>query len=359
MRIAGTWNPSEIDAARRKEALAALEAAVAAGYNHFDHADIYAHGGRVSSSAAISCAENPGLRERIIITTKVGIRWAKDGDAEAPHRYDFSATHIERSCEGSLRRLGIDTIDVYLLHRPDALMNPDEVVAAFTRLQERGKVRHFGVSNFTARQVALLQSRWHEPLVCNQIEVHPLRLEPFEDGTVDYLYEHSIAATSWSPIAGGRIGDPPTATSDAPARLFAALDTEGRRYGVSRTTVALAWLLRHPSVILPIVGSRRPERIREAVAGRPARAVARGVVSHLPCGAWQTVALIRARLQPLGENLQHARIGPPDRTSGRRACRWRTANRGRRRSGWQGCCDPPSGWRADCRAPACRGKGCA
>lgn len=265
MRIAGTWNPAEIDAQRKAEAFAALEAAVEAGYNHFDHADIYAHGACERLFGEFLRGQR-GLRERIIITTKVGIRWADEPEAGAPHRYDFSAAHIERSCEGSLERLGVDTIDVYLLHRPDVLMNPDEVAAAFERLRAAGKVRHFGVSNFTASQVSLLQSRLATPLVCNQIEVHPLRLAAIEDGTIDDLYERRMTVTSWSPIAGGRLGDPPTAASDAPARLLGAIDAEARSLGVSRTTVLLAWLLGHPAEILPIVGSRGPERVREAVA---------------------------------------------------------------------------------------------
>jgi predicted oxidoreductase len=265
MRIPGTWVPAEIDAERRRQALAALEAAVEAGYNHFDHADIYARGACEQIFGEFLKA-HPGLREKIIITTKVGIRWAGDPDASAPQRYDFSAQYIQRSCEGSLRRLGIETIDVYLLHRPDVLMNPDEVAAAFDRLHSQGKVRHFGVSNFTPSQTALLQSRLDRPLVCNQIEIHPLRLSPFEDGTLDDLLQRGITPTSWSPVAGGRLGDPPSPTSDAPARLLHVLDEEARRHGVSRTTILLAWLLAHPAGILPIIGSRQPSRIREAVA---------------------------------------------------------------------------------------------
>lgn len=264
MRIAGTWDPAEIDQRRRREAFAALEAAVEAGYNHFDHADIYAHG-HCETLFGEFLQSNRGLRDRILITTKLGIRWAGDPEPGAPHRYDFSAAHIERSCDGSLKRLGVDAIDLYLLHRPDLLMNPDEVAGAFERLRSQGKVRHFGVSNFTPSQVALLQSRLSTALVCNQIEAHPLRLEPFEDGTIEFLNERRITVTSWSPIAGGRVGDPPTPGSEAPARLLAALDAEARSYGVARTSIVMAWLLRHPAEILPIVGSRQSARISEAV----------------------------------------------------------------------------------------------
>ncbi len=266
MRIPGTWNPAEIDDVRRREAFAALDAAFEAGYNHFDHADIYAHGA-CESLFGEYLRSHQGLRERIIITTKLGIRWAGDGGPTAPHRYDFSAAWIESSCEGSLKRLGVDTIDVYLLHRPDFLMNPDEVAGAFDRLHTAGKVRHFGVSNFTPSQTALLQSCFRRPLVCNQIEVHPLRLAPFEDGTLDSLYHAGITPTSWSPIAGGRLGDKAKADDEATQRVLTALDAEAAAYGVSRMSFICAWLLKHPSCILPIVGSRQPARIRDAIAG--------------------------------------------------------------------------------------------
>lgn len=265
MRIPGVWDPAEITAERRREAFAALEAAVEAGYNHFDHADIYAHG-ECEAIFGEFLSANPGLRERIIITTKCGIRWAGDPDEHAPHRYDFSADWIASSCERSLQRLGIDTIDVYLLHRPDVLMHPEEIAAAFDRLHASGKVRHFGVSNFTPSQTALLQAALDRALLCNQIEIHPLRLSPFEDGTLDDLYQRRITPTSWSPVAGGRL------LIDLPddphlADIAAALDREAHHHGVSRAAILMAWLLKHPSGILPIVGTRNPERIRDAVAG--------------------------------------------------------------------------------------------
>lgn len=292
MRIPGTWDVSEIDDTRRREAHAALDAAVEAGYNHFDHADIYAHG-HCEQIFGDYLRANPGLRDQIMLTTKCGIRWAGDPATHdqapvAPHRYDFSAAWIESSCEGSLRRLGVDTIDVYLLHRPDVLMHPEEIAGAFDRLHASGKVRHFGVSNFTPSQTALLQTAHDRPLVCNQIEVHPLRLSPFEDGTLDDLYQRRITPTSWSPVAGGRL------FKDAPddrhhTALLAALDAEATAYGVSRAAVLMAWLLRHPSGILPIVGSRNPERIRDAVAGESL---------DLSREAWYRIYLA-ARGQPL------------------------------------------------------------
>lgn len=293
MRIAGTWNPAEIDAQHRREAFAAIEAALEAGYNHFDHADIYARGG-CEQLFGDYLKDNPGVRERILITTKCGIRWSGDSAADAPHRYDFSAAWIEQSCEGSLKRLGVDTLDLYLLHRPDALMDPDEVAGVFDKLHTAGKVRYFGVSNFSASQTALLASRLSQPLVCNQIEVHPLRLAPFEDGTLDALYAAKIVPTSWSPLAGGRLGDGAAQSSgtpgdDARLRLVELLDTEAKALGVSRAALICAWLLKHPANILPIIGSRKPQRIRDAVQ-------ADGV--ELSREAWYRI-YVAARGQPL------------------------------------------------------------
>lgn len=265
MRLPDTWDPAEVTEQREREAFAALEAAVEVGYTHFDNADIYCRGECERILGAFLKA-NPGLRERSIVTTKVGIRFARDTAPDAPHRHDFEPEYIIESCEGSLRRLGLETIDLYLLHRYDRLMDPDAVAGAFDKLHRAGKVRHFGVSNFSAGQMALLQSRLDQPLINNQVEVHPLRIEPFEDGTLDYCHQHRITPTSWSPIAGGRLGDPTSAKSDAPARLLNAIDREAAACGVGRVTLLLAWLLRHGSGMLPIVGSRQPERIKEAAA---------------------------------------------------------------------------------------------
>ena len=268
MRMHGTFSAAEVDDGRRREAFAALDAAVEAGYSHFDHADIYA-GGECERTFGMWLGRDASLRERVTITTKCGIRWAGDAEQSAPHRYDFSAEHIRWSCERSLERLGVDVIDVFLLHRPDVLMEPDEVAGVFDELRSAGKVRHFGASNFTASQVDLLQSRLDEPLVCNQIEVHPLRLSPFEDGTLDHHLRHGITPTSWSPVAGGRLfGEP---ADEHTGRVMAALDLEAEALGTTRFVVLLAWLMTHPSGILPIVGTRQPGRIRESAAAAELR----------------------------------------------------------------------------------------
>ncbi len=255
----------EHEAAGRRAILAAYEA----GYTHFDHADIYGNGlceevfGRV-------LREVSGMRERIVIGSKCGIRWQGDPTPSAPHRYDFSREHINWSCDQSLKRLGIEQLDLYMLHRPDFLADPEEIAAAFTQLKAQGKVREFGVSNFRPSLLAALQHACPMPLVCNQVEIHLGRLDCFEDGTLDQCLQNRVTPVSWSPLAGGMFGDggwPDDAHPRAHTlrELIGTLDHFARQYGVSRTVVTLAWLLKHPAGIVPIVGTANPDRIRDAV----------------------------------------------------------------------------------------------
>src|SRR5690606_35152130 len=154
----------------------AIRAAIDAGFTVFDHADIYC-GGVCEKIFGDALREAPGLRDRLILVTKCGIRRA-EGGAGAPYRYDFSADHIVASCEASLRRLGVETIDLFLLHRPDYLMDPAEVAEAFDGLRHSGKVREFGVSNFTPSRLAALQKACPMRLVAHQVELSLARLGP-------------------------------------------------------------------------------------------------------------------------------------------------------------------------------------
>ncbi len=267
-RLAGTWNPAEVTPERETQGRRAAITAYEAGYTLFDHADIYCNGvaERIFGQAL---REVPGMRQRILIATKCGIRWPGEPTAGAPHRYDFSAEHIRRSCEGSLKRMGIETIDLYQLHRPDFLMDPEEVAGAFADLKKSGKVRDFGVSNFRPSQVTALQKACPMPLVVHQVEISLLHLDCLNDGTLDQCLSEKMTPLAWSPLAGGMLG---AAVAAAPAGALAArvravvaeLDTVAQEMGASRVAVALAWLLRHPAKIVPIVGSTDPVRIRDA-----------------------------------------------------------------------------------------------
>ncbi len=260
MRIAGTWNPAEITEERRLNAHDCVIAAYEAGYTLFDHADIYCRGGCESLHGEV-LAKIPSMRSEILIATKCGIRF-KDDTAGSVNKYDFSYDHIIRSCEGSLKRLGIETIDIYQLHRPDVLMNSEEVARAFQRLHHEGKVRYFGVSNFFPSQLEVLQAALPHQLVVNQVEISLLKREPFFDGTLDQCLQKRITPLSWGPLAGGRLGN---ADDEAWKRLEPVVTEIAKAHGVGMAEVAIAWLLKHPSEIMPIVGSANPDRIRSLV----------------------------------------------------------------------------------------------
>lgn len=257
-------NPAEVTPDREAEGRRAVIAAYEAGYTLFDHADIYCAGvcEKVFGDAMRQVA---GMRDRVLIATKCGIILPAPG---VQHRYDFSRDHILRSCEQSLSRLGVETIDLYQLHRPDFLMDPAEVAGAFDTLRQQGKVREFGVSNFSPSFVTALQNACPFPLAVNQVEVHLAKLDCFHDGTIDQCLAQKITPLAWSPLGGGVLGDGGVVPASHPrAAVLSALqktmDEVAGRYGISRSVLAAAWLLKHPSGIIPIVGTINPDRIRE------------------------------------------------------------------------------------------------
>ncbi len=273
-RLAGTWDPVEVSADREAAGRNAVRAALEAGFNLFDHADIYCRGACERIFGQV-LRESPTLRDRLVIVSKCGIRG--EGDPEgAPYRYDFSREHIVASCEASLQRLGIETLDLYLLHRPDFLMNPAEVAGAFQSLRSAGKVREFGVSNFSPSQVAVLQKACDAPLVVNQVEFSLANLAPLADGTLDQCLVTGMTPMAWSPLAGGKLADGArrllaSQTAYQTDAINRALDEVAEGCGSNRTAVALAWLLKHPAGIVPVVGSTDPGRIAQAAAATEVR----------------------------------------------------------------------------------------
>ena len=267
-RIAGTWNPDEVTAGNRAAGRRAVIAAYEAGYTLFDNAAIYCLG-EAEQILGDVLKEIPEMRDRCVIATKCGIRRAGDPLPDAPGRYDFSAAEIIGSCERSLQRLGVDTIDLFMLHRPDYLADPEEIASAFARLKDAGKVRFFGVSNFRPTLVTALQAACPMPLVVHQVEISLAKLDAFTDGTLDQCLIERITPMAWSPLAAGLIGGGaqrllPAQKAYQPEKFLPALEAVAKQRGLSRIVVALAWLLKHPSKIQPIVGSVKPERIREA-----------------------------------------------------------------------------------------------
>ncbi len=243
-----------------QQRLSLLEQSLDLGITTIDHADIYGgYCGEAQFGEALALA--PHLRDRMEIVSKCGIKLVSpQRPSHQLQHYDTSKAHIIASAENSLSCLRTDYLDLLLIHRPDPLMDADEIAEAFRVLRDSGKVRHFGVSNFTPAQFDLLASRF--PLVTNQVELSALHLQPLHDGTLDQCQQHRIAPMIWSALGGGRLF---TGQDERCKRVHAALTAIAEAQGVSATTIAYAWILSHPSHPLVLTGSGRIAAIREAV----------------------------------------------------------------------------------------------
>ncbi|MEX2534512.1 MAG: aldo/keto reductase [Trueperaceae bacterium] len=245
-----------------------IRAALDEGANFFDHADIYG-GGRCEELFAEAIGMDEQVREQVILQSKCGI---------GQGMFDFSKEHILRSVDGILGRLRTDYLDVLLLHRPDTLMEPDEVAEAFDQLEREGKVRHFGVSNQHPRQIELLKKHVRQPLIANQLQLSITNTAMLDSGfnvnmaneaavdrdgyVLDYCRLHDITIQPWSPFQYGFF-EGVFLGSDRFPELNAQLEEVAGRHGVSSTTIALAWLLRHPARMQPVIGTTNVERLRE------------------------------------------------------------------------------------------------
>jgi predicted oxidoreductase len=246
------------------------------GINFFDHADVYGtpvHGCEQRFGDAITFS--PSEREQVIIQTKVGIR---DGS------FDFSKEHILEAVDGSLAALKLDYLDVVLLHRPDTLVEPEEVAAAFDILEKSGKVRNFGVSNQTPGQVELLKKFVKQPLAFNQVQLSithsPLIAAGIatnmagldqsidrDNGILDYSRLHDITLQAWSPFQKGFFDGVFIGDNENFPDLNVALDEIAAKYGVTPTGIAVAWITRHPANMQVVLGTTKPERVKESAAG--------------------------------------------------------------------------------------------
>ena len=258
--VAGLWRLNEwgLDTAAT---LRWIEQALDLGISSFDHADIYG-GYAVEAQFGEALARAPALRQRIQLVTKCGIKLAHP--ARPAHRinsYDSSRAHVVASVEQSLRALRTDRIDLLLIHRPDLLMDPDELADTFRHLLAAGKVLHFGVSNHSPGQLAMLRKR--HPLATQQIEFSPLQMKALADGTLEQCVDLGIRPMIWSPLGRGRLF---SGADEQVRRVHAELAEQGQAQGVSVATMAFAWILRHPSRPWPITGSGRLQALQEAVA---------------------------------------------------------------------------------------------
>ena len=240
-----------------------LEQALELGMTTIDQADIY---GDYQSETLLGEALQlaPSLRQKFQFVTKCGIKLiSAHRPSHAIQHYDTSRTHIIASAEQSLRAMQIEAIDVLLIHRPDPLMDADDIAEAFQALQQSGKVRHFGVSNFTPAQFELLSSRF--PLVTNQVELSLLHMSPLHDGTLDLCQRLRIAPMIWSALGGGRLLLPDDQQSGRGLAIKRELEVIAARYDVSASVIALSWILQHPSRPLVLTGSGRLQALQEAV----------------------------------------------------------------------------------------------
>ena len=259
-----------MEAKTDREAEALIRTALEHGANFFDHADIYG-GGRSEEIFARSIGMTPRLRESMFLQSKCGIRSGM---------FDFSKGHILSSVDGILKRLRTDYLDVLLLHRPDALMEPEEVAEAFDTLHTAGKVRYFGVSNQNPMQMQLLQKYMKRPLVADQLQLSAaytpmidagLNVNMQNDaavnrdgGVLDFCRLNEITVQPWSPFQYGFFGGV-FLGSDRYPELNAKINDIAGRYGVSDTTIAMAWLLRHPAKMQPVTGTMNPDRLVECI----------------------------------------------------------------------------------------------
>lgn len=257
--IAGAWRWNSVPASTIEQL---INTALDEGITTFDHADIYGDYGNETTFGEV-IARQPQLAKKMQLVTKCGIKLRSSKRPE--HRinhYDSSKAHIIKSAENSLSLLHVDHIDLLLIHRPDPLMDVEEVASAFGQLKKDGKVLHFGVSNFTTTQFDLLQGALPFPLVTNQIELSLFCTAPLFNGTIEQLYRQKASAMAWSPLGGGRT----FVAEDEVSRAARAKVSElaGKYNNATTTQFFIAWLLKHPSKIFPVVGTSKPERLIEA-----------------------------------------------------------------------------------------------
>jgi len=277
--IGGTWDstPPTPEIQARTDAL--IHAAVEYGITLIDLADIYTRG-KSDSVVGETLKKTPSLREKVVLQEKTGIVLSDEVYAGSMGHYDFSYENITTKLETSLKRLNTDYVDLLLLHRPDPLVEPEEVARAFDALHASGKVRYFGVSNHTPAQIELLKKYVRQPLVVNQLELNLLHNDLINDGivsntdmahytgtrdTLDYCRLHDMVVQAWSPVAGGRLFVERDDTPHNVRQTVHLIAELAEKHQTTREAIAFAWLLRHPAPIQPIIGTMSVERLADSV----------------------------------------------------------------------------------------------
>ena len=239
------------------EMAARIDAIVELGITHFDHADIYG-GYTTEAEFGAAFAQSSVAREALTYITKCGIQYPSEARPLAVKHYDYSPKHIRFSVENSLRNLQTDYLDILLLHRPSPLMNPADIIPTIQSLQQEGKIKAFGVSNFTPSQIELLSSEIK--IQWNQIQCSLTHTDPLTNGDLDYGQAHSIGVMAWSPL-GSYFKEEDTKKQ----RLQPLMQELQKTYDASEDQILLAWLLQHPAAIHPVLGTTKPERLQKAL----------------------------------------------------------------------------------------------
>ncbi|WP_299777001.1 aldo/keto reductase family oxidoreductase [uncultured Roseobacter sp.] len=252
--VYGMWRLADDDDTSPAHVRAKIDACLAQGITTMDQADIY---GGYAAEEVLGAAlkESPGLRDQLEIVTKCDIvaPFGKYADRRVKY-YDTSAAHIQASVEASLSYMGIEQIDLLLIHRPDPMMDAAETGGALDALIQSGKIKAAGVSNFRPWDWDLLQSAMTNPLVTNQIEISLAARDCFTNGDLAHLQQHHISPMAWSPLGGGSLMTDDSAVAQK-------MDALAQAQGVDRAAVAVAWLLAHPAGILPVMGTNTLSRI--------------------------------------------------------------------------------------------------
>jgi predicted oxidoreductase len=228
-----------------------------AGITTFDHADIYG-GYTTEADFGKAFAESKIDRESIELISKCGIQYQTETRQNTIKHYDYSADYIVWSAETSLKNLQTDYLDLLLLHRPSPLMHPEEVAKAIDQLKTQGKVRNFGVSNFTPSQMTMIGTK--NKITANQIQFSITDFDAMHDGTLDYMITNSILPMAWQPL-----GSVFREENEQTQRIHKVLDILTEKYNATKDQLVLAWILKHPSKVHPVIGTTTPERITNAV----------------------------------------------------------------------------------------------
>jgi predicted oxidoreductase len=258
--VIGLWRLNEWDFTT-EELYKFVRQCLDMGITTFDHADIYGNY-TCEKQFGKMLKQHPELREEMEIVTKCGIKLISDAFPEHKIKhYDSSKSHIIKSVDNSLQHFATDHIDLLLLHRPDPYINPEEVAEAFEELEESGKVAHFGVSNYSPMQLDMLESFLDYDLVTNQVEISATCLDAFENETITHCQKRNMSPMAWSPLGGGSIFQ---VADDKAWRVLEVINDLVIQKGGSTDQWLLAWLLSHPSKIIPVLGTGKIERVRAA-----------------------------------------------------------------------------------------------